>query len=206
MSTKRSLAEQVLRNLTGGNPSAGSRWDLREIEMAIGQNISSKLKVSHFQETMVAGETIPEGLKIAVYDDNIVPVPYKGKSKVTLPAIPVSLPRNMGIFHVGPKDDPHCGYIPLMTGQYAQVSKLVGMSDMLGQVSYEPREKELLFSKDISGTELMILLVIMDINKYDEFSPLPIPQDMENQVVLEVTEAFMGRGEPNKIVESNTAK
>jgi hypothetical protein len=205
MSTKRILAELVLRNLAGGDPSAGSRWDLREIEVMIGQSIASKLKLSHFQETMVAGETIPEGLKLAVYE-NIPAVSYNGKSKLTLPAIPVSLPRNIGIYHVGPMDDPHCGYIPLMTGQFGQVSKLVGMSDMLGQVSYEPREKDLLLSKDVTGDLHMIILLIMDISKYDEYAPLPVSQDMESAVVMEVTEMLAQRGIPNKIVESNTAK
>jgi hypothetical protein len=209
MSTKYRLAEQVQRILSGGDPSAGSRYDIREIMLVIGQVISKKLQLSHFELTVQAGETIPQGLMLATYGDGdvaLTPEKYKTVSKIKLPASPIHLPRNMGVYHIGPYDDPNCGYIPLQTGQFGQVRKLVGMSTLLGQVGYEVRGNEVVFTSDISDTRIMMMLAVMNIDKYDEFQQLPIPEDMEADVIAATVELMKPRVEPNKIIESQTSK
>lgn len=207
MSTKYRLAEQIHRMLAGSDPSAGSRWDIREIILLVGQVINSRLKLSHFQEQMAAGETIPNGVILAKYTGINASSFSEGRSKITLPATPINLPRNMGIYHVGPENNPSCGYIPLLTGQYGQVKTLVGMSDMLGQISYEPWNNELVLSKEVDPViDHVLLLAIKDIEALDEWEVLPIPSDMESGVIEEVVQRLSQRGEPNKIVESITAK
>ena len=99
--TKFYLIEQIRSLLAGGSPSAGAKYEPRMIEAHLGQAINRKLKSEYFSTTLPTGETIPEGLIVASYDE--IPVEkYKGLSRARLPAMPISLPRGMGVFFVGP--------------------------------------------------------------------------------------------------------
>jgi len=96
------MMEQVMNRLNGGNSSAPSRTQPAYVMKLIEQVINRKLKLTHFNTQMAAGETIPDGCMIATYEK--VPVErYQGnRARAFLPAIPISLPRNMGIFAVRP--------------------------------------------------------------------------------------------------------
>ena len=158
---------------------------------------------------MAGGETIPAGTMLARYGEGATKIRATTAGKVcrvTLPAMPINLPRNMGIFHVGPISDPDCEYIPMQAGQQGQVRKLVGMSTLLGQVGYWPVGNELFFTKDVSNEDLLIILAIMDISKYDNYQQLPITEDMELEVIEAAVQMFLPRVEPNKIVDSQTSK
>lgn len=99
--TKYYLMEQVRTLLAGGPPSSGMKYEPRDIWAFMQQVINKKLKIEHLTVTLPGDETIPEGLVLASYDG--IPVErYKGLSRAKLPAMPVYLRRNMGIFFVGP--------------------------------------------------------------------------------------------------------
>lgn len=99
--TKQYLYETVSALLEGGSPSAGKKFETRIVQAFIQQAINRKLKTEYLTVTLQSDETIPEGLVLACYDQ--VPVTsYKGLSRAKLPAMPVSLRRNMGVYFVGP--------------------------------------------------------------------------------------------------------
>lgn len=102
ITTKYTLMQQVQNLLNGGDPSAAARVQPAYIMKIIEQLINKKLKIDYFNTHLPSGETIPDGSAIATYDK--VPVErYKGRySRAMLPATPISLPRGMGIYFVGP--------------------------------------------------------------------------------------------------------
>jgi len=72
------------------------------VQAFIQQAINRKLKTEYLSVTLPSDETIPEGLVIACYND-IPVVRYKNVlSKASLPAMPISLRKNMGVYFVGP--------------------------------------------------------------------------------------------------------
>jgi hypothetical protein len=99
MTTKKILVEQCLRRIKAGNPSIASNVHEAEVEKAIEQQVNFLLRPQYF-ETLQTGEgSIPEGCVMVTYTG--VPVTsYRDKSKCTLPAIPVRLPKNMGVWHI----------------------------------------------------------------------------------------------------------
>ncbi len=100
--TKWILQEQVADLLKGGDPSAGTTVEPEVIVKMLEQLINASLKVDFFSTHMASGETIPDGLVLATYE-RIPVVKYKKDfSRAQLPAIPISLPRGMGVFFVGP--------------------------------------------------------------------------------------------------------
>lgn len=100
--TKKSLFENVAALVEGGDPSTGAKYEKRMVEAFIAQAINKRLRLGYNAITLPEGETIPDNLVLACYDQ-IVVSPYKGKySRAKLPAMPISLRRNMGVFFVGP--------------------------------------------------------------------------------------------------------
>jgi hypothetical protein len=101
ITTKYTMMQQVQNLLNGGDPSAAARIQPAYIMKMIEQLINKKLKADYFAVHIPSGETIPDGCMIATYE-KIKVERYKGKSRAFLPAIPVSLPRGMGIYSVSP--------------------------------------------------------------------------------------------------------
>lgn len=100
--TKIILAEQVMTLLKGGDASASTSVEQDVIIKLIEQLINTNLKTDFFNTHLAFGETIPDGLVLATYEKIAVEKYKKGFSRAKLPAIPISLPKNMGVYFVGP--------------------------------------------------------------------------------------------------------
>jgi hypothetical protein len=199
MPTIKILSERVLRHLNAGDREAGFSVHAKEVEDAIRQTINALLQVAYFKETLPNGETVPDGCVLATYP-SVPVVSWNSISKSVLPAIPIRLPRNIGVFHIGIVTDVNCRFIPMRRGEIAQVKTQRLISDLLGQHGYEVVGKEIWYDKDLAAlvpaiTEVMIQLVVMDLSLYTDYELLPIDADMEGQVVLEVLKLF-STGEP----------
>lgn len=102
MVTKNKIAEEVLYRINGGITKTTSTVQKEDVIEALAQMINTQFKTQHFAVTLAAGETIPDGLVLATYE-NIPVLTYKNKQSIAeLPIMPVSLPRNMGVFEIRP--------------------------------------------------------------------------------------------------------
>lgn len=188
------LVEQVMRRLAGGDPSASLRVHKLEVRKAIEQMVNALLRPQYLN-TLAAGENIPEGCVLTTYD--AVPVEsWKGVSKSKLPAIPVALPRNMGVFRISKTDDVMAyAFIPMAMGQMGQVKSQRLISDLLGQIGYEVRGGEVIYTKDLpagspAATSVRMELVVMDFSKYGDYDIIPLDASMEAEVVDTVYKMF----------------
>lgn len=92
----------IQQKLNGGSVPSAVKYEPEMIMAFIQQAVNRKLKLEHLSVQLPSGETIPDGLVLATYD-NIPVSRYKDTlSRAQLPAIPVNLIRNMGIYFVGP--------------------------------------------------------------------------------------------------------
>lgn len=125
--TKKTLYENIVSILEGGDPSAGKKFEARMIQAHLQQAINRKLKSEYLSVVLPGDETIPEGLVLACYDS--VPVTqYKNTlSRAQLPAMPISLRRNMGVFFVGPATG---GNLPPVTDSsgVVRIESVIGVS------------------------------------------------------------------------------
>lgn len=211
--TKYKIAEQVILNLKGGNIKAAASVEVDEVMEYAGQVLNTLFKQEHLSVNMALGETIPEGVMLATYEN--VPVEkYGNVTRATLPATPISLPRNMGIFHVARQTDINeefdCGFIPIQSGQMQLIKGERLISDLLGQVGYTPKGMTLIFTKDLlaedPATTLTMDLAVMDINLYDDYDVLPIPADMEVKVIQECFNFFAAQQPGTNIVDPSAER
>ncbi|MFD2922053.1 hypothetical protein ACFS6H_20195 [Terrimonas rubra] len=197
--TKYSISEQVMSLLKGGNPSVSSSIDIREVMVAINQAINKLLKVEYYSTHLASGEEIAiNGQIIATYDN----IPVKstcGKAEITLPVMPVKLLKNQGLWHISKQDDHWNPFIPIPNGMGAMLQGEPILSDLLGQVGYEQFGLKVVFKTDITLdgiNEVMVKLVVSDIEKLEDTDPLPIPADMEQDVVVTVFQILGGQLKP----------
>jgi hypothetical protein len=193
MRSKKYIADQVLYRLKGEYPETASNIDPRDLFAATENLINTNIKAQHFTGTMAAGETIPDGLILATYED-IPIVPYGSKrAKASLPVMPVSLPRNMGIAEVSTDADFICLLIPLQPGQNHLLQTQGSLSNLMNQVAYEPYGTDLILTKDVTAenrTKLYVRLVVSDVSRMSEYEPLPLPADMVSIIIEQLIKQF----------------
>lgn len=182
-STKYLLAEQVQTRLAGGFRDANQPVQNEDIVKAIEQIINSMFQMQYYSATLPTGETIPDNLMIAFYE-NIQVTSVGDKSQAELPIVPISLPRNMGVYRVTDSNDNDFIPVPLGQGALLRADKL--LNDLLGSIWFEVRKNVVIFSKDIlllGINTVNMYLIVMDISLYSNTDPLPIPSSMEEEIV-----------------------
>jgi hypothetical protein len=189
-STKYLMAEQVLLRLAGGYRDVAQSVQMEDVVKSIEQVINAMFQTQYYSATLPTGETVPDNLMIAFYE-NITVDSYGDKAKADLPIVPISLPRNMGIYRVVNSED--IDFIPVPLGQGALLKADKLLNDLLGSVYYEVRKNEIIFSKDVTllGVDTVnMYLVVMDISLYSNTDPLPIPANMEEEIIEKVFNRF----------------
>ena len=205
--TKYYIADQVFLYLNGGSHNASATVQMEDILAVLGQKANALIKAKHFDETLSSGETIPDNLVIATYNNVPISTFHGKRSVATLPATPVYLPRNMGVYLVDKYEDFRNPFIPVRLGQYALLSKQPLINDLLDQVGYEVDGNRLITTKDITidgTTEIFIKLVVLDLEQYDDNTPLPLPADYEDLLVQSLIKHFMPEPKAMKIVDPTT--
>lgn len=203
------LAEQVYSLIEGGDPGVASSISLNELKISCAQVINQMLKTEYLSVNMKTGEAIPNGTVVARYENIPVVQTSNNKSKASLPVKPMMLPRNMGVWSVYLEDSPEKEFIPLQMGQSNLLRSQLMINDLLGQTGYEVRGNDIYFTKDITDaghpTSVIIEMIIMDISNYSDYDVLPVPPEMEWQVVQEVYKLYITQPIADKVV-SATAK
>lgn len=187
MTTKFKIAEQIQR-LLAGNPEIQSRIQKNDVKLLIEQVANQLLKTEYFQVNMADGDTVPPNCMIYTYE-SVPVVTYKGKSKCTLPSMPINLPKNMGVFHISKTDAIDEPFIPIPSGLYGIVKPQTLLGELSGLIGYEVFGKEVVFTTNLPGqnvNNVFIRLVGVDLNTVTDYETLPISSDMEAQIVQAV--------------------
>lgn len=191
--TKFYISEQVLFRLYGGYHDDSAPVQQEDIWAALGQKCNAKFKMEQFTIDMsMGGGTIPNGAMLAYYEDVAVTSLNNGQSKATLPVVPISFPRSMGVFDITDTQN-RTSFIPIAAGQRILLKSQLLINDLLGQVGYEQRGKVIYFTKDLPSlgqSTVNITLAVLDISEYGITDPLPIPADQLDSVINELIAQF----------------
>lgn len=202
--TKYKLAEQVVRLLNGGDIPVASKVHILEAKVAVEQVVNKLLKMEYLNLNIPTAELIPNGASIATYVS--IPVEqYNGRSKSTIPAMPLKLPRGIGVYQIFDPANMDCPFIPLEMGQWGMLKSQPLINNLLGQVGYEWYGTDIVYTTDLTQPDpvfVTIRLVVLDMSKYTDYDILPVPADMEWEVVQEVYKLFSTEPVADKLVDS----
>jgi hypothetical protein len=199
--TKREISDSILFKLAGGYPDSNFPVDERDIWAHLEHKINGKFKMQQYAENLPSGETIPDNLCLATYEDIAITSLGGGRSKSTLPVMPISLPKNAGIQMVFPVlnvttsgDRTHGKpLIPLVTGQIELLQTDILLNDLMGRWGYTPTGKTLYYTKDLTLfgiTKVDMRLVVFDMANYGPNDDLPVPADYTDWLEDELLKEF----------------
>lgn len=200
MTTLGKISEQI-KLLAVGHYQTGQGMHLEEIQLLVSQVINRLFKIEKVQEISGMGDFSPSGLLIATYDKQPV-YEYKDRSAVKLPVYPINLPMGMGIWYVAPTNDIDNFFPPMVPGQAGLMKPVKLLNNFENRIPYEPAGDEIIFMKNLLAietpvTEVLIRMLVSDVRTMDEYDPLPIPADMEEQVIENVLK-LMGVRKPTE--------
>ena len=187
------IAERIFRIYQGGIPSIDTGIKIADIRHMVVDQINALLKVETLSLNKQLGDNAPTGLMLATYSDIDVTISADGvQSQALLPAMPISLPKNMGVWYVAADDaNIHDQFVPLDSGQFSLIKDfdpLVSNGKILGNYIYYIDGKNIMFPTNIFSAvhKIMVRLVISDISLLGDFDLLPMPQDYADQVIKNV--------------------
>lgn len=203
--TKYRLAEQVVRLLNGGDIPVATKVEIPEVVIAIEQCLNKMLKMEYLNTNVPFGELIPNGASVATYE-GIAVEQYGTRSKSTLPAMPLKLPRGIGVYEIFDPANMDCPFIPLEMGQKGLLSTQPMINDLLGQVGYEWYGMDIIYTRDLTQPDpidVTMRLVVLDIGTYSDHDILPLPADMEWDCIQETYKLFSTEPIADKLVDSS---
>lgn len=172
-----------------GNPVISARVHQNDIKLLIEQVANQLLKAETLSVNMADGDSLPPNCMIYTYDNVPVSTYKTTKSKATLPSIPVSLPRNMGVLHVSKTDAIDEPFIPIPASTYGIIKPQALLGDLSGLIGYEVVGKDIIFTQNLPGqsvNNVFIRLVGVDMSSITDYELMPLSSDMEAQIVQTV--------------------
>lgn len=190
--TKARLAEQIRRITSGGYPSSTDRIQDEDIIAAIGTVANRVLKTDVLTTSFnMDGESLPSGAVVATYEN--IPLGRYGKhAQAKLPAAPMILPENMGVFAVYPHGEPENEFDPLPAGMYVTFSKERLVNPIATQ-TYTAEQGRIIIHADLVGggvKSVDIKLCVFDMTLYGLDEILPVTPEHEQQIITEVMQMF----------------
>jgi hypothetical protein len=202
--TKARLAEEILLLLSGGRIGAATKYHINEIKISLCQVANQLLKLEYFNQLNPLQEFIPNGAAIATYANNLV-IPWSNTSKTTLPAMPIRLPRCLGVYQIFSQADYFSEFIPLQLGEASMIQSQGLVSALSGNIGYEVSGLDVIFTQDLTTPNVpvyvTIRLVILDFTQYSDYDPLPLPPEMEWSIKQQVYQLYMNEQIPDKLVD-----
>lgn len=185
--TKKQLAEQILRILNSGDVSTDNSIDPRELLLAIEQERDRLVRLRLFESMKMGNPTIPGDVVSAFDSIKIKKDVVKNLLYSDLPGRVMSLPEDKGIAHVSYTKDQYNAFVRMPNGSLSLYNGL--LSSMIGGRGGYWLEGDRLYYND--GVDdccgnTVIVKMVMNSGDLEPDAPFPIPSDLESEVIRNV--------------------
>ncbi len=190
--TKNILAEQIqrlyARFLDKNNPS--DVIDIREVKLLVAQSLNKVLKLQ-VAESFKAGLVDVPKCNLLEYTCAVTADSGNNRAYITLPAIPLTLPMDMGIWSITPLTGAMTPYIHI-PAQDVLVFQGANLSYLEGKVGYYIQGKKVYFTKNITLTangsvsSVIVNLLVADFSQLSDTDMLPISPEVESVIIDDV--------------------
>jgi hypothetical protein len=192
MTNKQVISEQIqrlyARFLDKNNIS--DVVDIREVKLLVNQSINKVLKLQ-VAESFKAGMVDVPKCNLIEYTAAVTADTVNNRSYITLPAIPLTLPMDMGIWSIAASAGAMTPYIPI-PAQDVLVFQGANLSYLEGKIGYYLQGKKVYFTKDITLTangsisSVIVNLLVSDFSQLSDTDMLPISPEVESAIIDDV--------------------
>jgi len=207
-STKRMIAEQVLRRLSGGDISQDTDFDFREIILLIEQAVNLLVKANIF-DSLRYGATEIGAQYISSFRN--VPVQFDESINLAFSEVPcnyIDLPQQRGIYQVSPMQDQFQSFIPVGPG-FLNLYSRNPAGRLEGQVGYWPEQLRIYYTRNIlkeGCKNILLKIVVPSPEMVGDDDPYPIGSDLELPVIQKVLELLGVRVQADDTNDNSNAR
>lgn len=196
MTTKNILSEQIQRIYARfiDKENLSDVIDTREINLLMNQSINKVLKLQ-VADSFKAGLVDVPKCNLLEYTCAVTADAGNNRSYITLPAIPLTLPMDMGIWSISAATGAMTPYIPI-PAQDVLVFQGANLSYLEGKIGYYLQGKKVYFTKNITltangtVTSVVVNLLVMDFSQIGDNDVLPISPEVESAIIDDVLQTI----------------
>jgi|TARA_R100001509_G_scaffold148944_1_gene107080 hypothetical protein len=189
--TKKQLAEQIIRILNSGDVTNDNSIDPRELLLAIEQERDRLVRLRLF-ESMNQGEGGIPGDVVSTFDNiTIKKDTTKDLLYSSLPGRVMSLPKDMGILHVSYTKDQYNAFIRMPNGSLSLYNGLLS-SAIGGRGGYWLEGDRIYYNSSVDDCcgNTVIIKMVMNSGDVDPNDIFPIPSDLESEVIRNIIQLY----------------
>jgi hypothetical protein len=196
MTTKNVLSEQIQRIYARfiDKENLSDVIDTREINLLMNQSINKVLKLQ-VADSFKAGLVDVPKCNLLEYTCAVTADAGNNRSYITLPAIPLTLPMDMGIWSIAAATGAMTPYIPI-PAQDVLVFQGANLSYLEGKIGYYLQGKRVYFTKNITltangtVTSVIVNLLVIDFSQIGDNDVLPISPEVESAIIDDVLQTI----------------
>lgn len=192
MTTRNKITEQAMRLYMRSfdREDIKPKIERREVALIIDQVANEMLAAEQMQQAQAGMIDIPTCM-IATYTAQAV-TSSGGVFSTNLPAFPIQLPMDMGVWAVYPEPS-GAALIPIKT-DFWDLLRAEDEGLLENQAGFYVEGRKIIYTKDPAVSTVKIKLLIVDPSLLGEYDPYPIPADMEFGLIARVVEILNSRG------------
>ena len=189
MATKKQIAEQAMRILAGGHIKPDRTMDIREVMLALDQFRDDAVRNRTLAninngEIRIDEEFLSFYESIAVATDST-----KGIKYITLPAKPIDLPKNLGLYQISPTGNMEDPWIITLAGAVGIYTGTQALEHELKTYCWQVGERVYVKNIDPSIAEVTVLMATTS-KGIAESATYPVPPDVEAELLQKVIQLF----------------
>lgn len=196
MTTKNILSEQIQRLYARfiDKENLSDVIDTREINLLMNQSINKVLKLQ-VADSFKAGMMDVPRCNLLEYTCPVIAETGNNRSYIILPAIPLTLPMDMGIWSIAAATGAMTPYIPIPS-QDVLVFQGANLSYLEGKIGYYVQGSRVYFTKNITltangtVTSVVVNLLVSDFSKIGDNDVLPISPEVESTIIEDVLQTI----------------
>jgi len=187
MATKKEIAEQAMRILSGGHLKPDRTMDIRELMLALDQLRDTLVKLNTFENVKQGNYEVDHDYlsfyeSVAVANDAV-----KGLDYVVLPASPISLYGGLGVYQITPDDDLEDAFIMALPGQIGLLSGTDALNRTTKTYCWTVGDR--VYFKNISVSDVTILMAASSKDIAEE-ADYPVSPDDESVLLQQLVQLF----------------
>lgn len=200
MITVNQIAHQVRRDLTGGDTSKDSNFNIEYIKIRARQGLNKLLKLAIYEkrnnfDRSAVTQYIATYPNLDVEEDT-----DRGEPYLDIPEFYQSLPHNKGIYAVCPNDNHQ---EPLIRRNFQSVSYGLPCYHLEGKKGYYVEGMRIYFDKDFDDGKATLKLIVAAPDKFGDDDPLPILPEQQFDLIDMVKASMAERPLEDKINDGN---
>jgi len=187
MATKKRLAEQVMRIVSGGHLKPDRTIDIREVMLYIDQLRDKAAKLAAYEAQKMGNHSMDQSWLSFQENITVQAAGANGLEYIDLPVKILALPGGLGLYQVSPVDDMTDAFKIIFAGQQGLLAGTQALAHTGNTYCWAVGDTVYLIN---NGEVAVSALVVASSDSIAESADYPVPPEVEDDIIKEAVQMF----------------